>query len=154
MAAPAQARDVDVRSFDGTTIHAHFSPASQRASGERVPTVLIGPGYPTLGDTNPDADTSDIIGQATLRAEGYNTLTWDPRGIGGSGGVVNFDSPDFEARDVQALIDFVATAPEALLDSPNDPRVGMSGSSYGGGIQLATAAVDGRLDAIIPDVTW
>ena len=67
---------------------------------------------------------------------------------------MNFDSPDFEARDVQALIDFVGTTPEALLDGPNDPRVGMSGSSYGGAIQLATAAVDSRIDAIIPDVTW
>ena len=153
-AAPAQARDVNVRSFDGTTIRAHFSPAIKRGASERVPTVLIGPGYPTLGDTNPDADTSDIIGQATLRGEGYNTLTWDPRGIGGSTGIVSFDSPDFEARDVQALIDFVGTAPEALLDGTNDPRVGMSGSSYGGGIQLATAAIDSRLDAIIPDVTW
>jgi ABC-2 type transport system ATP-binding protein len=119
-----------------------------------VPTVLIGPGYPTQGDTNPDGDTSDQIGQRALRAEGYNTLTWDPRGIGGSGGIVNFDSPDFEARDVQALIDFVATTPEALLDGPNDPRVGMSGSSYGGAIQLATAAVDSRIEAIVPDVTW
>lgn len=153
-ASPADARDVNVRSFDGITIRAHFYPASNRASNERVPTVLIGPGYPTNGDTNPDGDTSDQIGQGTLRREGYNTLTWDPRGIGGSGGLVNFDSPDFEARDVQALIDFVGTAPEALLDGPNDPRVGMSGSSYGGAIQLATAAIDGRLDAIVPDVTW
>lgn len=154
-AAPAaQARDVRVRSFDGSMILAHFTPALNRANGEKVPTVLIGPGYPTLGDTNPDADTSDQIGQATLRREGYNTLTWDPRGIGGSTGNVNFDSPDYEARDVQALIDFVATAPEALLDGDNDPRVGMSGSSYGGGIQLATAAIEPRLDAIIPDVTW
>jgi ABC-2 type transport system ATP-binding protein len=150
----ALARDVNVRSFDGTTIRAHFYPASNRAPDERVPTVLIGPGYPTPGDTNPDGDTSDEIGQATLRAAGYNTLTWDPRGIGGSGGIVQFDSPDFEARDVQALIDFVATTPETLLDAPNDPRVGMSGSSYGGAIQLATAAIDGRLDAIVPDVTW
>ena len=116
--------------------------------------MLIGPGYPTQGDTNPDGDTSDQIGQRVLRAEGYNTLTWDPRGIGGSGGIVNFDSPDFEARDVQALIDFVGTTPEALLDGPNDPRVGMSGSSYGGAIQLATAALDSRIDAIVPDVTW
>ena len=152
--APAQARDVNVKSFDGITIRAHFSPASTRAANERVPTVLIGPGYPTQGDMNPDADTSDQIGQRTLRGEGYNTLTWDPRGIGGSGGIVNFDSPDFEARDVQALIDFVATTPEALLDGPNDPRVGMSGSSYGGAIQLATAAIDSRIEAIIPDVTW
>ena len=96
-----------MRSFDGITIRAHFYPASNRAADERVPTVLIGPGYPTNGDTNPDGDTSDQIGQRALRAEGYNTLTWDPRGIGGSGGIVNFDSPDFEARDVQALIDFV-----------------------------------------------
>jgi ABC-2 type transport system ATP-binding protein len=154
-AAPAaSARDVNVRSFDGVTIRAHFYPASNRAANQRVPTVLIGPGYPTQGDTNPDGDTSDQIGQRTLRAEGYNTLTWDPRGIGGSGGIVNFDSPDFEARDVQSLIDFVATTPEALLDAPNDPRVGMSGSSYGGAIQLATAAIDGRIDAIVPDVTW
>ena len=154
-AAPAAfARDVNVRSFDGITIRAHFYPASNRAADERVPTVLIGPGYPTQGDTNPDGDTSDQIGQRALRGEGYNTLTWDPRGIGASGGVVNFDSPDFEARDVQALIDFVATTPEALLDGANDPRVGMSGSSYGGAIQLATAAIDGRIDAIVPDVTW
>jgi ABC-2 type transport system ATP-binding protein len=153
-APAAEARDVNVRSFDGVTIRAHFSPASKRAGDERVPTVLIGPGYPTHGDTNPDGDTSDQIGQRTLRAEGYNTLTWDPRGIGGSGGSVSFNSPDFEARDVQALIDFVATTPEALLDAPNDPRVGMSGSSYGAAIQLATAAVDGRLDAIVPDLAW
>jgi ABC-2 type transport system ATP-binding protein len=153
-AAPAHARDVHVRSFDGTMILARFSPASSRGAKERVPTVLIGPGYPTEGDKNPDADTSDQIGQSTLRGAGFNTLTWDPRGIGGSTGTVNFDSPDFEARDVQALIDYVATTPETLLDSPNDPRVGMSGSSYGGGIQLAAAAVDSRIDAIVPDVTW
>lgn len=30
----------------------------------------------------------------------------------------------------------------------------MSGSSYGGAIQLAVDAIDGRVDAIIPDVTW
>jgi ABC-2 type transport system ATP-binding protein len=150
----ALARDVNVRSFDGITIRAHFYPTSNRAADERVPTVLIGPGYPTNGDTNPDGVTSDQIGQRVLRAEGYNTLTWDPRGIGGSGGIVTFDSPDFEGRDVQALIDFVGTTPEALLDGPNDPRVGMSGSSYGGAIQLATAALDSRLDAIVPDVTW
>ena len=150
----AEARDVDVRSFDGITIRAHFYPASNRRVDERVPTVLIGPGYPTPGDRNPDGDTSDQIGQRTLRAEGYNTLTWDPRGIGGSGGTLNFNSPELEARDVQALIDYVATTPETLLDAPNDPRVGMSGSSYGGAIQLATAAIDGRLEAIVPDVTW
>ena len=30
----------------------------------------------------------------------------------------------------------------------------MSGASYGGGIQLVTAAIDSRLDAIAPDIAW
>ena len=55
---------------------------------------------------------------------------------------------------MQALIEYVATAPEALLDGPGDPRVGMAGSSYGGGIQFATAAIDQRVDAIVPDIAW
>src|SRR5699024_301702 len=36
----------------------------------------------------------------------------------------------------------------------HDPRVGMIGGSYGGQIQFATAAVDARLDTIIPSITW
>ena len=67
---------------------------------------------------------------------------------------VDVDSPAFEARDVQALIDWVATQPEALLDAPGDPRIAMAGASYGGGIALITAAIEPRLDAIVPDAAW
>jgi len=55
---------------------------------------------------------------------------------------------------VQALVDYVARQPEALLDAPGDPRVGMAGASYGGAIQLVTAATEPRLDAIVPDLAW
>ena len=44
--------------------------------------------------------------------------------------------PDFEGRDVQALLDWLAKQPEAQLDGPGDPRVGMTGVSYAGGIEL------------------
>ena len=64
------------------------------------------------------------------------------------------DSPQYEGRDVQALIDYVARQPEAQLDGAGDPRLGMSGASYGGGIQLVTAAIDSRVDAIAPDIAW
>lgn len=37
---------------------------------------------------------------------------------------------------------------------PDDPRIGMVGGSYGGGVQFATASVDPRLDTIVPFVTW
>ena len=64
------------------------------------------------------------------------------------------DSPDFEARDVSALIDWLARQPEAQLDKAGDPRVGMNGSSYGGGVQWITAARDARVDAITPNISW
>ncbi len=153
-AATASARDVVVRSFDGTSILAHFFPAASLAADARVPTVLVGPGWAARGDTAPDANGGGRIGIANLRNDGYNVLTWDPRGFGASGGTAMFDSVAFEARDVQALIDYVAAQPEALLDSPGDPRVGMTGSSYGAAIQFVTAAIEPRLDAIVPDVAW
>jgi ABC-2 type transport system ATP-binding protein len=40
------------------------------------------------------------------------------------------------------------------LDAKTDPRVGMVGGSYGGGIQLVTAAIDCRVDAIVPTIAW
>lgn len=152
--AAASARDVVVKSFDGTPIVAHFYPAAGLAAGERAPTVLIGPGYGNRGDTKPDRSVGDRIGSANLRNAGFNVVTWDPRGFGGSGGIAMFDSPAFEGRDVQALVDYVAEQREALLDAPGDPRVGMSGSSYGGGIQFVAAAIEPRLDAIVPDLAW
>jgi ABC-2 type transport system ATP-binding protein len=150
----AAARDVVVRSFDGTPILAHFYPSPTAGPGARAATVLVGSGYPASGDTRPDLDQSDIIGTKALLSAGYNVLTWDPRGLGGSGGSVMFNSPSFEARDVQALIDFVAAQPEALLDAARDPRLGMSGSSYGGAIQFVVAAIDARVDVLVPDLSW
>ena len=64
------------------------------------------------------------------------------------------DSPQFEGRDAQALIDFIAEQAEAELDAPGDPRLGMSGGSYGGGIQLILAGLDRRVDAIAPTIAW
>ena len=150
----AQARDAVVTSFDGTPIVVHFYSPAGLSAGERAPTVLLGSGYGARGANTPDAGLGVRLGQGDYRTEGYNVLTWDPRGFGGSGGTSMFDSPAFEARDVQALIDWVATQPEALLDAPGDPRIAMAGASYGGGIALITAAIEPRLDAIVPDAAW
>jgi ABC-2 type transport system ATP-binding protein len=155
--ADASARDFAVTSFDGTRIEAHFFPAKGLAGGSRAPTVLYGPGWGNGGSTNQDNGTNEAngtVGIGTLRGAGYNVLTWDPRGFGGSGGDAKWDSPHYEARDVQALMDALAGFPEARLDAAGDPRVGMHGASYGGGIQWATAAIDSRVDAITPVVAW
>jgi ABC-2 type transport system ATP-binding protein len=120
-----------------------------------MPTVLMGPGWGTPGDTNVSAvGVLGVLNISSLQKAGYNVLTWDPRAFGHSGGTAEVDSIDFEAKDVQRIIDWVATQPEAELDRPGDPRVGMIGGSYGGGIQLVTAALDCRVDAIVPVIAW
>ena len=151
---PGTPSDWNVTSFDGTTIRAHWFPVSL-AAGARAPTVLMGPGWSLAGDT--DVQGTGILGALPikdLRAAGYNVLTWDPRGFGRSGGIAEVDSPAFEGRDVSTLISWVATLPGVELDATGDPRMGMVGGSYGGGIQLVAAAIDCRVDAIVPTIAW
>lgn len=147
--ANAHARDAVVNSFDGAPIVTHFFPAAGLQGNDKAPTILLGHGWGGTGETNANGGA---VGPFVK--EGYNVVTWDARGFGGSGGTVMIDSPDFEGRDVQALIDFVAAQPEAQLDGPGDPRLGMSGGSYGGGIQLVTAGLDDRVDVIAPTISW
>src|SRR5919108_3344935 len=145
--------DRDITSFDGTRIRAHWFPL--RSGEDPAPTVLMGPGWGQAGDT--DVRTPGILGAisiAQLREHGFNVMTWDPRGFGESGGTVEVDSPDAEARDVSVLLDWIAARRGVQLDRRGDPRAGMIGASYGGGIQTVTAATDCRVDAIVPIMAW
>lgn len=155
---------VQVSSFDGTQISTNYFPAIGLTAGSVAPTVLSGPGLGSPGATNPygisgsvggDAPSGAVtLGNSLLRNSNYNVVTWDPRGEFASGGVMQLDSPFYEGRDVSALIDWVAAQTPATLDGFADPRIGMVGGSYGGGIQLAAAGTDPRIDAIVPDNAW
>jgi ABC-2 type transport system ATP-binding protein len=152
-------RDVKVVSFDGTPIYVHFFPAPGLQPGQTAPTILNGPGLSLPGETNPTLETNpflpdQVIGMAPLLRNGYNVITWDPRGEWSSGGQLEINSPDFEARDVSAIISWLSQQPEACATAGCDPRIGMVGASYGGGIQLVTAAIDPRVDAIVPTIAW
>jgi ABC-2 type transport system ATP-binding protein len=152
-------RDVKVISFDGTPIYVHFFPAPGLQPGQTAPTILNGPGLSLPGETNPTAETNpflpdQVIGMAPLLRNGYNVITWDPRGEWSSGGQLEINSPDFEANDVSAIISWLSEQPEACAAAGCDPRIGMVGASYGGGIQLVTAAIDPRVDAIVPTIAW
>jgi ABC-2 type transport system ATP-binding protein len=154
--ATAAARDDAIRSFDGTKIALSFFPAPDLKPGQRAPTIMIGPGWaqPRSSASDPGLDAFGYAGPKVFLDAGYNVLTWDPRGFGESGGRVEADSPRFEGRDVRRLITYVSHQPEAKLDGPGDPRLGMEGASYGGGIQLVAAGLDRRIDAIIPVIAW
>jgi ABC-2 type transport system ATP-binding protein len=152
-----------ILSFDGTPIvYNLFEPL--HPAPHSLYTILEGPGWGSAGATTPDEN---------LISDGYAEMTWDPRGFGESGGVAEVDSPAAEGRDVSALISDVLTGrPEIAVDTrlkhgqpryTNDskhdntygePVVGMTGASYGGGIEWSTASFDNRVKAIAPEWSW
>jgi ABC-2 type transport system ATP-binding protein len=149
-----------VISFDGTLISTNFFPAPGLAVGETAPTIFTTSGLGFPGNIDPYSvwDSSIALvpvvpGIAPFRAEGYNVITWDPRGEGDSTGTLQLDSPEYEGRDVQTLIDY-AIQQGWTTTVDGDPLIGMAGGSYGGGIQLVTAAMDSRIDAIVPAIAW
>ncbi|MBO0678149.1 peptidase S15 [Mycolicibacterium sp. S2-37] len=149
-----------IHSFDGTPISTNYFPALGLRTGEVAPTILNGPSLGTAGYTDPNQLTTVsglVPGLALLRSSGYNVITWDPRGEFASGGLLHLDSENFEARDVSAIIDWMSMLPGTELGpgpTGDDPLIGMVGGSYGGGIQLTSAGIDQRIDAIAPGIAW
>ncbi|MFJ9035714.1 alpha/beta fold hydrolase [Streptomyces sp. NPDC102406] len=111
------------------------------------PAVLIAHGF--------GGSKADVRGEAEkLARHGYAVLTWSARGFGGSTGKIGLNDRDGEVADVSRLIDWLADRPEVRLDKAGDPRVGVTGASYGGAVSLLSAAHDQRIDAIAPHITY
>jgi len=94
-----------------------------------APAVLVAHGFGG-SKASVDADARDLADR------GFVALTWSARGFGRSTGQIALDSPDYEVADASRLIDYLATRPEVRLDGPGDPRVGVTGGSYGGALAL------------------
>lgn len=112
-----------------------------------APAVIVAHGFGGSKD-QVRADAKD------LAARGYVVLTYSARGFGRSTGQIALDSPDYEVKDARQLVDWLARRPEVRKDTAGDPRVGVTGGSYGGALALLLAAFDHRVDAIVPLVTW
>ncbi|MEV5197733.1 alpha/beta fold hydrolase [Streptomyces sp. NPDC053720] len=129
---------------DGVSVDTSYFTAG--GTGRR-PAVLIGHGFGGSKD--------DVRAQAEqLARSGYAVLTWSARGFGKSGGDISLNAPDREVADVSRLIDWLADRPEVELDAKGDPRVGITGASYGGAVSLLAAGYDKRVDAIAPQITY
>ncbi|MFI8005099.1 alpha/beta fold hydrolase [Streptomyces sp. NPDC086010] len=114
---------------------------------QRRPAVLIGHGF--------GGSKNDVRAQAEkLAADGYAVMTWSARGFGRTTGEITLNAPDGEVRDVSGLIDWLADRPEVELDKKGDPRVGVTGASYGGAVSLLAAGHDKRVDAIAPVISY
>ncbi|WP_307783599.1 CocE/NonD family hydrolase [Streptomyces spinoverrucosus] len=140
------------------TIDADLYRPADVDSAHPAPAVLGTNGF---GGSKNDGST-DAIGR-NFAQRGYVGLVYSGLGFGRSGCLISLDDPAIDGRAASQLLDFLAGKRAAddgtsvdfvTLDRPGDPRVGMIGGSYGGAVQLATASVDQRVDALVPMITW
>ncbi|MFD7641287.1 alpha/beta fold hydrolase [Kitasatospora sp. NPDC059795] len=113
----------------------------------RRPAVLLAHGFG--GSKESERQRAEELARA-----GYAVLTWSARGFGQSSGQIGLNEPEREVADVSRLVDWLAQRPEVQLDGEGDPRVGVTGASYGGAVSLLAAGYDKRIDAIAPQITW
>ena len=109
---------------------------------------------------------------------GYAVLSYTGLGFPNSGCKISLDDPAVDGVAASHLVTFLGGGGTAAYTSSDlagtsggpgtlgvdftrlddaathDPRVGMIGGSYGGGIQFATAATDPRVDTLVPLITW
>lgn len=153
-----------IESFDGTLLKYTLFLPDNAGPTNPVPAVLRTHGWGGTGETTKVGTLSALVDA------GYAVMTWDSRGFGQSGGQVEIDHPDWEAKDVSSLISWLAMRSDIAndpVDCPpppeggpvscklvRDPVIGMSGGSYAGGIQLMSASIDPRIDAIAPEIAW
>ncbi|WP_405925532.1 alpha/beta fold hydrolase [Streptomyces sp. NBC_00035] len=144
-APPVHRADRVMDMGDGVDIDTSYFTAG--STSDRRPAVLLAHGFGGSKD--------DVKAQAEQLARGgYAVLTWSARGFGESTGKIGLNDPEGEVADVSKLIDWLAKRPEVQLDKSGDPRVGVTGASYGGAIALEAAAYDQRVDAIAPAITY
>ncbi|NKQ27679.1 S15 peptidase family protein, partial [Streptomyces galbus] len=142
--APPAHRADRVLPVDGVRLDTSYFTAG--GPGRR-PAVLLGHGFGGSKD--------DVRAQAEdLARDGYAVLTWSARGFGRSTGKIGLNDPSGEVADVSKLIDWLAEQPQVRLDAAGDPRVGVTGASYGGAVSLLAAGYDHRVDAVAPAITY
>ena len=145
---------VTLTSLGGVPIRAWYTVPTGDAPSGGWPAVMVIPGYIGV-----------MVLPVHLVRYGYATLTLYPRGQGESreewtipeGSTALTDQlEDKEAyyyrggfMDCVRGLDFLLSRPEI-----NAQRVGVLGSSQGGGMTLATASLDRRIGAAVAEVPW
>lgn len=131
---------------DGAAVHLDVAVYATPGGGRR-PAVILAHGF--------GGSRTDLDGAAReLAADGYVAVAYTARGFGASGGRIHLVDPAVEGGDVRRLVDLLATRPDVQLDAPGDPRVGMTGGSYGGAATLIAGGLDARMDALAAAITW
>lgn len=130
--------DVSFISRDGIHFKGWFLPADGSVP---APTIIIAHG---LG-----ASKSDFVDLGVyLVKEGFNTLLFDFRAHGESGGS-SCSLGLKEQDDITAAIDYVMTRPDV-----EHQKIGLYGFSLGGAVVILAAAKDARIKAVVADSSF
>lgn len=154
----------------------------ERCPGQTFPVVLQSHGYSGTREKaiGPNADLQPELAHFpsinrlvdALPYYGYVVISYDERGHGDSkpangGAYARIIDPEAEVRDAIAILDWAwdnsITGGKGAAALPvqteatgiaKDLRVGTIGYSYGGGFEMPLAALDARIDTIVPNGTW
>lgn len=146
---PVQTREalLELPGGPGTTAPVSLDTTFYLPERTPAPAVLVAHGFGG-SKQSVDADARE------LAQRGFVVLTWSARGFGRSGGQIALNSPDHEVADARGLVGWLAKQPEVVLDGEDDPKVGVTGGSYGGALSLLLAGTDKRVDALAPVITY
>jgi pimeloyl-ACP methyl ester carboxylesterase len=148
----------------------------QGCPNNHFPVVLNAPGWGLTRFKNAAKDPSlDTTGEMfiglmelipALPYYGYVVISFDERGMGESvpahgGGNARVIDPALETQDARAVLDWAydhadtyQIKRETGTGIDKDIKVGTIGVSYGSGFQLPLAALDKRVDALVPAGSW
>ncbi len=125
---------------DGTTLRGWWYPA-QGSSGP-APAVVMAHGFSAVKEMFLDCYAE------VFAAAGIAVLVYDRRALGASDGQPRGEvDPWLDVRDYRDAVSFVRTLPDV-----DGQRVAIWGTSYGGGIALAAAALDRRVRCVVSQV--
>ena len=109
--------------------------------------MLVAHGF---GGTKSSVDTD----ARDLAARGFVVLAWTSPRLRREQRADRARRPRRGGRRREQARNWLAGRPEVQQDGPGDPRVGVTGGSYGGALSLMLAGYDRRIDAIAPVITW
>jgi ABC-2 type transport system ATP-binding protein len=112
-----------------------------------APAIIVAHGFGGSKDSV-DGDARE------LAQRGFVALAYSARGFGRSEGQIGLNSISYEVADASKIVDWLGEQPEVTKDGADDPRVGVTGGSYGGSLSLLLAGTDKRVDALAPTITY
>ncbi|TGK11979.1 CocE/NonD family hydrolase [Leptospira fletcheri] len=132
---------IQVTASDGVVLTANIFKPANLPSGVKVPAVVFVNSWAIN-------KYEYLVPAAKLAKKGYVVLTYNTRGFGTSGGLINTAGP-LDRSDLSSILDWLlANAP---VDSAN---IGIGGISYGAGISLLGVSVEPRIKTAVAMSGW